>query len=63
MFNLLVRASSKGGAHPCIHLPAAVAFPTDARLLQRIESSRKALPVNSVKSLRRPVLGNALSRP
>jgi hypothetical protein len=35
-----------------VKLPAAVAFPTDARLLQRIEASRRALPQNNIKSLR-----------
>ena len=32
----------------CIKLPAAVAFPTDGRLLQRIEESRRALPPNTM---------------
>jgi hypothetical protein len=35
----------------CVKLPAAVAFPTDDRLLQRIEDSRRALPPNSMKPL------------
>ena len=35
----------------CVKLPAAVAFPTDDRLLQRLEESRRALPPNSVKAL------------
>ena len=35
----------------CIKLPAAVAFPTDGRLLQRIEESRRALPANNMKPL------------
>jgi hypothetical protein len=35
-------------------LPAAVAFPTDDRLLKRLEDSRRALPPNSVKALRKP---------
>jgi hypothetical protein len=34
-----------------VKLPAAVAFPTDDRLLQRLEQSRRALPPNSVKAL------------
>ena len=38
-----------------VRLPATVAFPTDARLLDRIEQRRKALPLNSVKPLRRVV--------
>ena len=35
----------------CVKLPAAVAFPTDDRLLQRIEQSRRALPANNMKPL------------
>jgi hypothetical protein len=35
----------------CVKLPAAVAFPTDDRLIQRIEEARRALPRNSVKPL------------
>src|SRR5262245_45452438 len=36
----------------CVRLPAAVAFPTDDRLLQRIEESRRALPAtNNMKPL------------
>jgi hypothetical protein len=35
----------------CVKLPATVAFPTDDRLLQRIEESRRALPPNSMKAL------------
>jgi hypothetical protein len=35
----------------CVKLPAAVAFPTDDRLLQRIEELRRALPANNVKPL------------
>jgi hypothetical protein len=54
MFNLRVRAFSGVGGAACIRLPAAVAFPTDVKLLERIETSRKALPANSVKALRRP---------
>ena len=35
----------------CVKLPAAVAFPTDDRLLRRIEESRRALPANNMKPL------------
>jgi virulence-associated protein VagC len=35
----------------CVKLPAAVAFPTDHRLLRRIEESRRALPANNMKAL------------
>jgi hypothetical protein len=37
----------------CVKLPAAVAFPTDVRLLERIEESRRALPVDNMKALRK----------
>jgi hypothetical protein len=37
---------------PCIRLPAAVAFPPDPRLLERMERSRSALPPDSIKPLR-----------
>jgi hypothetical protein len=53
MFSFRVRAFSMNGGAACVKLPAAVAFPTDARLLERIETSRRALPLNSVKPLRR----------
>jgi hypothetical protein len=44
----------------CVQLPAAVIFPTDAKLLERIEESRRTLPLNSIKSLRVvPVVGEA----
>jgi hypothetical protein len=36
-----------------VKLPAAVAFPTDDRLLRRIEASRRALPPDNMKSLRK----------
>lgn len=36
----------------CVQLPAGVTFPTDPQLLERMEQSRKTLPVNSIKSLR-----------
>jgi hypothetical protein len=35
----------------CVKLPAAVAFPTDGRLLQRIEELRRSLPANNMKPL------------
>ena len=35
----------------CVKLPAAVAFPIDSQLLDRLEQSRRALPPNSVKAL------------
>jgi hypothetical protein len=37
----------------CVKLPATAAFPTDDKLLQRIEEARRALPRDSVKALRR----------
>ena len=55
MFNLRVRAFSGVGGAAFIRLPAAVAFPTDVKLLERIETSRKALPANSIKPLIRPM--------
>ncbi len=51
MFTWRVRDSFAGPAVSCVKLPAAVAFPTDDRLLQRLEESRRALPPNSVKAL------------
>jgi hypothetical protein len=36
-----------------VKLPAAVAFPTDDRLIKRLEESRRALPPNSMKALRK----------
>ena len=43
------------GSHgvSCVKLPAGVAFPTDGRLLQRIETSRRALPMDNMKPLRK----------
>ena len=60
MFNVRVR-ESLGVRHTFIRLPAAVAFPPDGRLLERIETSRKALPLNSIKPVRRsmPCSGDA----
>lgn len=53
MFTLRVR--NPFGCHgvSCVKLPAAVAFPTDDRLLKRIEESRRALPQDNMKSLRK----------
>jgi hypothetical protein len=48
-----VRNPFGGPEVSCVKLPAAVAFPTDDRLLQRLEQSRRALPPNSVKALTR----------
>jgi hypothetical protein len=62
MFNLRVRAFSGVHGAACIRLPAAVAFPTDDKLLERIETSRRALPANNVKSLRRPAPHSAVVR-
>jgi hypothetical protein len=50
----------------CVKLPAAVAFPTDERLLQRLEASRRALPANNMKPLwksREPASSLAPSAP
>ena len=51
MFTL--RSRDPFGCHgvSCVKLPATVAFPTDDRLLQRIEESRRALPRNNMKAL------------
>ena len=35
----------------CVKLPATAAFPTDRRLLQRIEALRRALPPDNMKPL------------
>ncbi len=44
----------------CVKLPATAAFPTDDKLLQRIEQARRALPRNSMKALwRAPQAENA----
>jgi len=51
MFTWRVRDPFGGLVVSCVKLPAAVAFPADDRLLQRIEKSRCALPRNSVKAL------------
>lgn len=53
MFTLRVR--NPFGCHgvSCVKLPAAVAFPTNDELLRRLEVSRRALPANNIKALRR----------
>lgn len=51
MFSLGVRDPFGCRGVKCVKLPAAVAFPTDGQLLQRLEELRRALPPNSVKSL------------
>lgn len=44
----------------CVKLPATAAFPTDDKLLQRIDAARRALPRNSMKALwRAPQADNA----
>ena len=44
-------STSQSRGVSCVKLPAALAFPTDGRLLQRIEESRRALPANNMKPL------------
>ena len=51
MFSMRFRGSFGSTGVSCVKLPAAVAFPTDGRLLQRIEESRRALPANNMKPL------------
>ena len=51
MFSMRFWGSFGSPGVSCIKLPAAVAFPTDGRLLQRIEESRRALPANNMKPL------------
>jgi len=51
MFTMRFWGSFGSPGVSCIKLPAAVAFPTDGRLLQRIEESRRALPANNMKPL------------
>jgi hypothetical protein len=51
MFSMRFRDSFGSTGVSCVKLPAAVAFPTDGRLLQRIEASRRALPANNMKPL------------
>ena len=51
MFTMRFRDPLGSHGVSCVKLPAAVAFPTDDRLLQRIEELRRALPANNVKPL------------
>ena|SRR5687767_11238735 len=51
MFTLRLRDPFGSSGVSCVKLPAAVAFPTDDRLLQRIEVLRRALPANNMKPL------------
>ena len=51
MFSMRFLAPPESRGVSCVKLPAAAAFPTDSRLLQRIEESRRALPANNVKPL------------
>src|SRR5262245_45325174 len=51
MFTMRFRDLFGSDGVSCVKLPAAVAFPTDDRLLQRIEASRRALPANNMKPL------------
>ena len=51
MFTLNFRDPFGSRGVSCVKLPAAVAFPTDDRLLQRLEESRRALPANNMKPL------------
>src|SRR5262245_62230698 len=51
MFTMRFRDLFGSDGVSCVKLPAAVAFPTDGRLLQRIEESRRALPANNMKPL------------
>jgi hypothetical protein len=47
----------------CVKLPAALTFPSDPKLLERIEQSRKTLPLNSIKSLRVVPVGSETAEP
>jgi hypothetical protein len=51
MFTMRLRDPFGSHGVSCVKLPAAVAFPTDDRLLQRIEELRRALPANNMKPL------------
>jgi|SRR5688572_18764058 len=51
MFTLRLRDPFGSSGVSCVKLPAAVAFPTDDRLLQKIQELRRALPANNMKPL------------
>ena len=51
MFTLRVQNPFASHGVSCVKLPAAVAFPTDDRLLKRIEEARRVLPQNNMKPL------------
>lgn len=51
MFTWRIRDPFGSQTVSCVKLPATVEFPTDDRLLKRLEASRRALPPNSVKAL------------
>jgi len=51
MFTMRFRDLFGSDGVSCIKLPAAVAFPINDRLLQRIGELRRALPANNVKPL------------
>ncbi len=61
MLQLNVHAPLGRGSVSFIRLPATVIFPTNDKLLERIEKTRKTLPPNSIKALRRDGLGAASS--
>ena len=42
----------------CVKLPATAAFPTDDKLLQRIEEARRALPRDSISPCDGPLRSN-----
>ena len=66
MFTLRLRDPFGSSGVSCVKLPAAVAFPTDDRLLQRIQELRRALPANNMKPLwksREPASSRAPSEP
>ncbi len=51
MFSVRVRDPFGCRGVSCVKLPATVEFPTDERLLHRLEQSRRALPPDSMKPL------------
>ena len=53
MFSLTLRDPFGSRGVSCVKLPSAVAFPTNDRLLRRIEESRRTLPTNNMKALRK----------